>query len=62
MGNEVLNIFLSNNFFEKSNILQENGEKFFRDKSIFQEKQLSYAKIEYNLFHQKLDGKYFHVE
>ncbi len=29
MGNEVLNIFLFNNFFEKSNIFRENGEKIF---------------------------------
>ncbi len=30
MGNEVLNIFSSNNFFEKSNIFGENGRKHFR--------------------------------
>ncbi len=29
MGNEVLNIFLSNNFFEKTDIFEENGEKNF---------------------------------
>ncbi len=28
MGNEVLNIFSFNNFFEKSNIFGETGEKF----------------------------------
>ncbi len=27
MGNEVLNILLFNNFFEKSNIFGDNGEK-----------------------------------
>ncbi len=27
MGNEVLNIFLLNNFFEKSNIFREKKEK-----------------------------------
>ncbi len=26
-GNKILTIFLSNNFFKKSNILRENGEK-----------------------------------
>ncbi len=30
MGNDVLNIFLSNNFFEESNIYRENSEKKFR--------------------------------
>ncbi len=29
MENEVLNIFSFNNFFEKSNIFGENGEKKF---------------------------------
>ncbi len=29
MGNEVLNIFLFNSFFDKSNIFRENGEKKF---------------------------------
>ncbi len=36
MGNEVLNIFSSNNFFDKSNIFQENSEKqFLRDVTVF---------------------------
>ncbi len=29
MGNEILNIFSSDNFFEESNIFRENGEKKF---------------------------------
>ncbi len=35
MGNEVLNIFSFNNFFEESNIFQENGEKNFGNMTIF---------------------------
>ncbi len=35
MGNEVFNIFSSNNFFEESNIFQENGEKCFWGTTIF---------------------------
>ncbi len=29
MGNEVLNIFSSNNFFDNRNIFGENGKKIF---------------------------------
>ncbi len=29
MGNEILNIFLSNKFFEESNIFRENEKKIF---------------------------------
>ncbi len=61
MGNKVLNIFSSNNFFEKSNILGENREKkLLGDMTIFWEGS-SYAKNEYDLVYQKLDSKYFHV-
>ncbi len=36
MGNEVLNIFSSNNFFEENNIFRENDEKtFLEDTAIF---------------------------
>ncbi len=36
MGNEVLNIFSSNNFFEEDSTLWENGEKkLLGDKTIF---------------------------
>ncbi len=62
MGNEVLNIFSFNNFFEKSNIFGENGgKKFWRDMTIFQ-KGSSYTKNEYNLFYRKLVDKYFYVK
>ncbi len=58
--NEDLNIFSSNNFFEKNNIFGENaGKNFLEDTTIYQEKGSSYAKNEYNLFYQKLDAKYF---
>ncbi len=37
MGNEVLNIFSLNNFFEKSNIFGENREKIFGKRDHFLE-------------------------
>ncbi len=39
MGNEVLNIFYLNNFFEESNIFREIDERFFWGTSIFKEKE-----------------------
>ncbi len=64
MGNEVLNSFSSNNFFNKSKIFGENGEnKFLWNTTTFQKKGSSCAKNEYNLFfYQKLDAKYFHTK
>ncbi len=57
-GNEILNIFSSNNFVEKNNIFGENkGKKLLADTTMGS----SYAKNEYNLFYRKLDAKYFHV-
>ncbi len=61
MGNEVLNIFSFNNFFEKSNIFGENRGKNFGG-PIFQEKGSSYAKNEYKLFYWKLDAKNVYVK
>ncbi len=62
MGNVVLNIFLCNIFFERSNILEENGEiKILGHMNIFSEKGPSYVKNEYNHSYQKLDAKYFYV-
>ncbi len=61
-GNNILNIFSSNYFFKKRNIFLGNDEKTFLEcTTILQEKGLSYTKNEYNLFHHKLDAKYFHV-
>ncbi len=51
MGNEVLNIFSLNNFFEESNILRENGEtKFLGDVTIFLNMGSSYPKNDYDIF------------
>ncbi len=61
--NTVSNIFLFNNFFEKSNIFGENGKKFFGDMAIFLgEWWSSYTKNEYNLFYQKFDAKCSHFK
>ncbi len=35
MGNDVLNIFSSNNFFPETNILPENGENIFGEHDHF---------------------------
>ncbi len=63
MGNEILNIFSFNNFFDKSNIFGENrvGE-ILGDMIIFKEKGSSYAKNECNLFYRKLYTKNFYVK
>ncbi len=53
MGNEVLNIFSSNNFFEESNIFQENGEKKFLGCMTILKIGTSYTKTEYTLFYRK---------
>ncbi len=61
-GNEVLNIFSCNNFFEKTQIFGEKEEKnVLGDITTFGEKGSSYAKNEYNLFYRKLDAKYFQI-
>ncbi len=51
IGNEVSNIFSSNNFFEESNIFQKNSKKIWGGHDDFLGEGASYAKNEYNLFY-----------
>ncbi len=61
MGNEVLNIFSSNNFFEESNAFQENSENnFWGWHDHFLEEII--CKNKYKLFYYKLGAKYFYVK
>ncbi len=50
MGNEVLNIFSFNNFFEKSNIFEENGEKNFGESPFFRRKDHFVLKMNITFF------------
>ncbi len=61
MGNKVLDVFSFNNFFVRSNIFRENGEKIFLGGMTILGEGPSYAKNEKNLFYQTLDAKYFYV-
>ncbi len=52
MGNEFANILSFNNFFEKSNIFGDNGEKILGGHDHF-------LGADYNLFYRKLNAKNF---